>query len=322
VGSTDFAWSTGLKEFIFLENATLSSTQIGAETELLITDAKLRFEGWPEFDVEEAKASFTTKGIRVEDAILQHSFIGNLGGEATLNGKIDLSSSAPLANFVCEFYSMPAESLVASEWRSKLDGDIDATLNFGADLSAPGSLQVSGPFHIRNGSFGDITPTKRLVVFLAEPRLSRVQFQSIRGKITLAGGSRIVEDIDASVPRFLHVRGRYEIQADGILSGTLEVSIADDILNKISGGKPKFFGETDPNGMSSTTVQLGGTSREPIEDLSPRLEAALEKYRIESAAPPASSYPTIPLAPGAKNSEPTDEARKRAEEALKKLIEP
>ena len=51
--------------------------------------------------------------------------------------------------------------------------------------------------------------------------------------------------------------------------------------------------------MSSTTVELGGTSSEPTEDLTNRLSAALEKHEIDSAAPPASAYPTIPKAPDA-----------------------
>ena len=75
--------------------------------------------------------------------------------------------------------------------------------------------------------------------------------------------------------------------------------------------------------MSSTTVQVSGTSKTPLEDLSSRVEAALKQHEIDSALPPASSYPTIPLAPGAKKKAiEKDAAKKSAEDAFKKLIEP
>jgi hypothetical protein len=300
VGSIDFAWTNGLKEFVFLEEATITSQLVGARTDMHVADAKLKFGDWPEFDLETAKVSFTKSGIRVDDALMRHSFIGSQGGDATLSGIVDLAGRAPIADFTCQLDAMPAMSLVESAWKGKLEGDIDATLRFQADLSDPGSLKISGPFWIRNGSFGDINPTKRLAVFLAEPEISRVDFHSIRGDITIEDGTRTVDNIEANAPNLVRIKGSYTIKADGLLSGSLNLSVANEILEKLPGGMPEFFtGEESPGGMSVTTVQIGGTSSEPTEDLTERLEKALEKFERESAAPPASSYPTIPLSPDA-----------------------
>ena len=120
----------------------------------------------------------------------------------------------------------------------------------------------------------------------------------------------------------MHIAGSYSISADGIVSGDLTLSIKDEILRQIPGGKPAFFGEPDPvTLMSSTAVKLGGTNTDPTEDLTPRIQAAIEQYRKKSAAPRASDYPTIPRAPGAKSEE--DKTKdKRNEEAFNKLLEP
>lgn len=300
VGSTDFVWANGLRESVFIEDATLSSQLIGSQTEMLIADGKLRFGEWPEFDLETAEVSFSKDQIRVKDALLHHALLGNSAGEAKLSGVVDLSGSSPAADFVCELGGIPAKSLVQAAWLGKIEGEVDATLNFKADLSDPDSLRVSGSFGIRDGNFGDLTPTKRLAVFLAEPRISRINFHSIRGMITIDHERRTVDDLMALAPGLLKVSGSYTIEEDGTLSGALDLQISNEILDKLPCGRPDFFSavEGDAN-MSSTTVELGGTSSEPTEDLTNRLSAALEKHEIDSAAPPASAYPTIPKAPDA-----------------------
>lgn len=296
VGSADFSWTTGLKEFVFLEDTAITSNLVGARTDMLISGGKLRFGDWPEFDLETAKVDFTKNEIRVEQALLRHHFIGSSACDATLSGIIDLSGPSPLADFVCVFDSMPAVSLVDPVWKGKLEGDIDASFSFKADLAKPGSLVVSGPFSIRSGSFGDINPTKRLAVFLTEPNISRVKFHSINGKITIAEGRRWVEDLEANAPSLLRVTGGYQIESDGELKGSLNLSISNKILDEFPGGMPACFTKID-NDWSSTPVEISGTTSDPTEDLTERLQQALEKHERESAAPPASSYPTIPLSP-------------------------
>ncbi|MGI9241738.1 MAG: hypothetical protein ACR2RV_13130 [Verrucomicrobiales bacterium] len=300
VGSTDFVWANGLKETIFVEGATLSSQQIGPETEMLIVDAKLRFGEWPEFDLETAEVSFSKDEIRVKDALLHHELLGNSAGDAMLSGVVDMSGASPVADFVCELTEIPAKSLVQEAWLGKIEGEVDTTLRFKADLADPGSLQVSGPFWIRDGNFGDLTPTKRLAVFLAEPRISRINFHSIKGVITIDKDARSVDELEAHAAGLLKIRGSYKIKDDGVLSGSLDLSISNEILDKLPCGRPDFFTPVEgDSGMSSTRVELGGTSSEPTEDLTTRLSVALEKHEIDSAAPPASAYPTIPLAPDA-----------------------
>ena len=325
INSANFVWA-GRKDFVFLEEATLvSKGGVGRNTAFRLTDATLRVPAWPEFQVERAELILGPAKLQVRGGVMTHNYIGHKGGDATLNGQIDLSDRSAKANFICEFDSMPIESLARKEWKPRVDGDVDATLNFQADLAVPGSLEVSGPFWIRNGSYGDIIPTKRLAAFLAEPRISRIPFHSIKGKITLRQDKTVVEDIEATAPDFVQVKGAYAIEPDGILSGELEVAISDKVLTKLPGGKPDFFiSSTTAPGFSVASVKVSGTTTQPIEDLTPRLEAALEKYKIESAAPPASAYPTIPLAPGAKKNskDPETLRKKKAEESFEKILEP
>ena len=322
VGNTKFVWTNGRKDFTFINEATVTSRSLGKLTTFQIADAKLNIQGWPEFHIEWAKLEMGKDRIQINDALLKHDFIGRLGGEASLKGVIDLTDGAR-GDLVCQFDAMPAASLIDKAWSGKIEGDVDATLNFRTDFAKLGSTNVSGPFWVRNGSFGDVTPVKRLAAFLAEPRMSRIQFHSIKGHITMQDGVRSVKDLEAIAPDFVQVSGSYTIQPDGILDGTLEVSISDKILAQVPGGKPKFFGATDAkNGMSSTTVKVGGTSSAPTDDLTPRIEAAIEQYKIDTAAPPASAYPTIPLAPGAKKSSQPTGAKKAAEDAFNQLVEP
>lgn len=326
INSADFIWTSKPKGYVFLEDATLvSDGAIGSSTSLNLSNAKLRLPGWPAFDVESADLKFSPSRIRIENGVLSHNYIAHLGGDAAVNGQIDLARGQALAHFVSEFDSMPVESLVRNEFKGKVDGDVDATLTFTADLSNLRSLKVEGPFRIRKGSFGDITPSKRLAAFLAEPRISRIPFHSIKGRILLDAGTMTVEALDATSPDLAHVTGSYSIEPDGILSGTLKVGIAEKILAKIPGGRKTtlaIFGETNPaTGISYAVVKLSGTSTSPLEDLTARIEAALEQYEIESAAPPASSYPTIPLSPDAKKSKTSDPAKKKAEENFEKLLE-
>ncbi|MFT4548649.1 MAG: hypothetical protein ACI8XO_001249 [Verrucomicrobiales bacterium] len=324
VDNTDFIWTNGRKFFTFIKGATVTSLKPGARTKLQLTNAELDIDGWPKFHIDWAKLDLGKGQIRINDALLKHHYVGMLGGEASVRGVIDLSKGAS-GTLICGLEQMPVASLIAKEWIGRLEGTVEATLNFEVDFANLAEHKVSGPFMIRNGSFGDVTPTSRLAAFLAEPRISRVQFHSIKGDINLERGVTTVTNLKALSPDFVQVTGNYSIQPDGILSGTLGVAITDKILNNIPGGKPKFFGSTDPtSAMSSVSVQIGGTSHAPTDDLTPRIEAAIEQHKIETAAPPASAYPTIQLAPGVKKKadQPDSAAKKAAEDAFNQLIEP
>lgn len=323
VTDADFSWLSGRKEFVFLEDATLTSTNVDSRTDLKVIDSTLRIPGWPELELEEAQVSFTRDNILIDEALLTHTVLGRLAGEAILRGSIDLSGASSLANFSCQFDSIPVSSLIDEIWHSKLLGVIDGDLKFQADLSIPGSLETTGTFSIKNGSFGDVPPTDRLATFLAEPRLARIEFHELKGKVTTGGGAIAVRNIDALCPNIMRIGGSYTISADGLIGGELEVSISDRILNQIPGGKPEFFSAPDPiTAMSSATVKLGGTRSEPTEDLTPRIEAAIEKFKEDLAKPLEGSYPKIPTVPGRKPAGSDDAAKKRSEEAFNQLLEP
>ena len=328
VGSATFNWipSKINKPIPFVYETSVTTSKIGATTDINLSGGRFQIPPrpdfiWPDFKIDSAKMRYTKGRVELEDSTLTHHTIGNMVGEAAVSGGISLDPRLPIADFTCRFFKMPAESLLHEEFKAHFSGDVDATLQFRANLAKRGSLEVTGDFSVTDGRIANVIPLKSLAALVAEPRMSDVEFHSIKAQYSLAKNVSTVDNIDALAPNLIHITGGYSIQDDGILAGRLRVGMPEKILAEIHGGCPTFFEETDPsNGMRYAQVTLGGTREEPVEDLTTRIEEAIEKHQIDSAAPPASSYPTIPRAPG--TGDDNSKSKKKAEEAFDKLIAP
>jgi len=326
VESATFNWipSKINKPIPFVYETSVTTKKIASTTDFALAGGKFQLPprpdySWPDFQLDSASLRYSKGKVELLDSSLTHHTIGNMIGEATVAGTIGLDPSAPLADFTCNLFKMPAESLAHDDFKAHFSGEVDATLRIQSNLTRQNSVEISGSVSVLDGKISNIVPFKSLAALVAEPRLSDVQFHSIKADYSLEEGISTIDNLDALAPGLIHITGGYSAQGDGILKGRLQFGISDSILAEMPGGKPAFFDQRDEEKeMSYTVVEISGTRKELVENLTPRIKAAIEQFQIDSAAPPASSYPTIPRGPGAKSSK----SKQKAEEDFDKLINP
>ncbi|MCX7868952.1 MAG: hypothetical protein N2322_03280 [Terrimicrobiaceae bacterium] len=224
--------------------------------------------GYPEILVEKMRGRLADGHVHLTSAS------GRLekGGDIRASGEFGRDS-----RLLIEWAEVDTDSLLPRKWSDRLHGTAagNATLSF-----APGNSSTEGRIMITDGRLREMHLMNQIAAFTGSPQFRRMPLQEVSADFRHRAGSWEVRNFALESKGLLRVTGRFDVAADGQLSGDFEVGVAPQVLQWIPGSRERVFTRNE-NGYVWTRMRLSGTAAEPREDLSPRLAAAARDEVIE-----------------------------------------
>ncbi|MBE2204896.1 MAG: hypothetical protein IAE94_11225 [Chthoniobacterales bacterium] len=194
------------------------------------------------------------------------------------NGKISASgefADAPKIQLTWEEVS--ASDLLTGDWSQKLSG----TLSGAASVTHP--ERATGTFHLQEGRLENIPLLSTVADFTGNPAFRKMALQGIRGDFTYEKGSLQIRNFSAESKGLLRLEGSATLGQRGELSGHFQIGVTAQSLQGLPGSRERVF--TNPrDGYVWTDLTLGGTLKNPTENLSARLAVAAGSSLIEKGA--------------------------------------
>ena len=271
--------------------AKLSSTEATLDVlDPAATTANLRFEGgvlsspaWGEFALKFASLQFEPKGMRLGTARLapgqkqEGAEIEILNPDQALFDLRGAKSELDL-----RVHRLPIGTLLGQNFGGWVVMDIetpeggeDGTLTYEANSATPVSIRV--PFRASPSSY---TAWKGLPMFgVIAKEVGESWYQTpvfdveANGTLVRAGSSSGLDQLHFASRNRLTLKGRFAMDPQGTLDGTLEVGLPDALVNDAAAPFRAVFKRRE-GGYSWATVRLSGTGRQPQDDLQKQLDAA------------------------------------------------
>jgi hypothetical protein len=172
-----------------------------------------------------------------------------------------------------------AADLLDAEWRGRLTGVLAGEAHSVGRGKKP-SL-TTGKFLLVDGMLKGLPVQKEIAKFTRSPQFERMPLQMVSGEFTRDGATTTVKNFVAESAGLLRLEGDCRIGGDGALDGTFQVGVTSQSLLWLPGSQEKVF-VTSKNGYLWTTVKIGGTVQNPVEDLSDRLARAMGEQVIDT----------------------------------------
>ena len=312
IAGCDLFWDgvvPAVNPFIAGSNAStgdLSEPVVG----LSFRGGKLAVPGWPEFGIEAISGDMNKGVYQVRRASLLHIEDGNL----SLKGTVAATGDGEY-RFAGEYSNIELREIVHEEWADKLGGEVDGTIEVKGALTRSGSMTAEGEFSVRNMVFSNNKILQRLSLTVGESLLARIQFRTFQGRYRRGADRVEFYELEGEHLSLLRLRGNISVFFDGRLEGSIELGLPEQILVKGEGGKPAMFG-AELDGFCWTTVTLGGLIDDPQEDLTARLQAALQQFIKERDSKlPGTGIQTLP-------NKTAPAGGKALEDTFERLLEP
>jgi hypothetical protein len=214
-----------------------------------------------------ADGTANAQTINVREAKFQAS----QGGTIRLHGSIEIRNQL-FAKLQADFADLDLSSI--SPRIIQEQGFATGTANYSGNLDRFEDGEGSGEILLTkvkldlSGLFGKFRP------FLKAGGLADVPLDQVGAKLKYSDHGLTISDLHANQGDEIRINGSGTIQRNQ-LDGDLQVGVSSHILDPIPGVSEKVFSEKR-DGLRWTPVKLSGTIRQPREDLSQRLVAAIE----------------------------------------------
>jgi hypothetical protein len=211
--------------------------------------------GFPSLAVEKLEGQASGANVLLQEGILHGA-----SGVVLLHGNVQLTGERTVA-LDGTIQALPLEFILPDDWLAQIRGPVAGVFQISGSLNDLDRLETKGHLTMEQG------------VIEALPILSSFeQFREINitnGSADFTGtGSEIhIRNLALESPGLCKIEGGLIISPSGALSGELQFGIVPiSILQQV-------FTEAH-EGYLWTTVHVSGTTRLPVEDLSPRIAAA------------------------------------------------
>lgn len=115
-----------------------------------------------------------------------------------------------------------------------------------------------------------------LVRFFKDERFRRLDFDRASLRCIWDGSAMEIRDIEIRSRGLIAVTGSARVTRGGRLSGTLQLGLAPEHLRQLHGAGDAIFARRS-GGFAWASVRVGGTLREPTQDLGDRLMASVKR---------------------------------------------
>jgi hypothetical protein len=172
-------------------------------------------------------------------------------------------------------------SLNVSPWMpEKLRSHVLGHANGHFDYSSTGSgletAKGTGHLDVINGVLHALGPVQQYIAVTGSPDPGDLSLKTCEADVSYQQGAISAQNIDVESEGVFRVQGNLSIAKDKTLSGTIELGLTDPYLKWLPTAKQAIFTRTEGN-YHFVTVHFSGTSKKPVQDLTPKVIAEVGK---------------------------------------------
>ena len=227
------------------------------------------------------------------------------GGQMTLHGGWTNISGTDIH---AQLENIDVQPFLPTWWKTRLRGSLQGHLRFVKAL-ADETGELSGNLKLTSATIEALPLLAQLNTFLHNSRFSQVPLRNASVRFSQNRERMELHDIDLDAGGILRITGNAVVKS-GTLQGHLMLGISSGLIQWLPQTGSKIFGESR-EGYVWAPFEISGTPEQPVENLSPRLAAAV----VESATDILRDLP--PRVP-----QVLPEAAKGILDAVKSLIPP
>lgn len=229
---------------------------------------KLTFPSGPALDIWNFHARYQGEKLFLTDSELR------LGG----SGKILASGNSGGESMLrIAWEGVNTEDVLPADWCRRFQGILTGS----AEIKFP--LSIRGKFLLRDGQVKDIPLLGSVADFTGNPSFRRMPLHEVSADFTSQEGVIKLSHVIAESKGLLRIEGTGEITPEGRLHGQFQMGVTPQTLQWLPGSRERVF-NTARDGYLWTHLTIGGTLKNPTEDLSPRLAAAMGAEIIEQGS--------------------------------------
>jgi hypothetical protein len=203
------------------------------------------------------------------DEIILNSSQWRALDEAVLQCRGRYALRSQLGEAVLDLSRCPLNRLVAEDWRQRLSGWLEAQVRWKSQQ--PLEMDLS----LKDATLTALPLLDQLAQFTKVERFRRLAFDQASAKYRLSGSTQVIESLVVEATGLMRLQGSVSIAADQSLQGDLMLGVTPETLQWIPGASQEVFKATPPEGAVAglrwTPLRLGGTLKQPREDLTQRL---------------------------------------------------
>jgi hypothetical protein len=198
-------------------------------------------------------------------------------GEA---GKISASGEfGDNSSLRVEWSQVDVDPFLEEPWRSRLSGVLAGTASVEWPESGITGGKAVGNFRLTDGVAENIEMLNQVATFTGAPQFRRMPLQEFSGNFEWTRNLLKITNLVAESKGLLRLEGTCTIAEGGRLEGSLRVGVTPQTLQWLPGSRERVF-TVAQKGYVWTDVRIGGSLRNPQEDLSARLAAAVRDETI------------------------------------------
>ncbi|MGJ8673958.1 hypothetical protein [Rubritalea sp.] len=198
-------------------------------------------------------------------------------GRLELDGEIDFSTDALDYSVNGSLTGLKCSNLINEDWKQRLSGDVESS--FSARPSADGELNLNGDVVIRDGQLTALPVLDTIAAYTAVRDFKTLRFSEFRCDFMRRGSAFRLSNIYLHCDGLMRIEGYLNFNGQAV-DGVFQVGLNPGTLSHIPGAEEKVF-QPGKEGMSWTTVRIGGTVDNVTEDLSDRMMVAAGERLFE-----------------------------------------
>ncbi|MFC5049369.1 hypothetical protein ACFPK9_01865 [Rubritalea spongiae] len=198
-------------------------------------------------------------------------------GRLELDGEVDFSADSIDYELHGNVTGLKCADIINEDWKQRLSGDVESS--FSAQPSAGGDLDVRGNVLIRDGQLTALPVLDTIAAYTAVRDFKTLRFSEFRCDVFRRGSLFRLSNIYLHCDGLMRIEGYLDFKGQEI-AGTFQVGLNPGTVSHIPGAEEKVF-LPGKEGMSWTTVRIGGTVDDVTEDLSDRMVAAAGERLFE-----------------------------------------
>lgn len=274
-------------------------------------DGSLTLPGWPVFRIESLGAEMRADATTLSRSVFRFAepvetkLLNSPIGFVEAKGRVPHAAGST-AEIILTLRDVSLADLLPKNTSRYLSGTLHSeALRLSWKTSDPSnSWTIEGPVSFRRVQIRDLKVFSSLEQITAG-ELGSLNFDEGTAVLTISGAGTRLGEIRAEGIGRASLTGEIKVEPNGKLEGQIQLGVSRE---SISDSAPPFF-KAGEDSSFWTPVTLGGTTTNPTEDLSARIEewsatqpggaAGLRGLEEEEEMPGLIPEPTAPAAPGA-----------------------
>jgi hypothetical protein len=191
-------------------------------------------------------------------------------GEAGLQQDHGIKASA-------DFKSLNVSPWLPEKMRANVLGHFSGHLDYASTGTGLATAQASGHLALADGVVHDLKAFRTFIAATKSPDPGDLRLDVCQGDVALKQGAITVDQVEVESKGVFRLEGHATIAKDKSLSGEMELGVTSAYLKWLPTAETTIFTRAD-GPYHVAVIHLSGTSKKPVQDLSPRILTILGKH--------------------------------------------